>query len=441
MEGEASGLPGPIPERGDASGKFTPIDLSAHFNSSSREFGPCEKAALIGGESAKDSLIRVPAGKRDLQGIPFMLGPEDLQSKSWLVLSAKSGPTAAARVEIPLGKKANFLCVASFCDFDENESPQPGQDVFQKVGQRLADVTLVYEDGGTCVLPIRRRFETNAALEFWGHVSFAAMAPGKLCGTSLTDPLANATEWGFLQRSIGGSTAGSPGMGIVWVCSLKNPAPRRAIRSVHMEAASEDALVICGLTLFHRATHPLRTEPRAIYRIALPEPAAEDIARWKVDVDLGTIGRTFALPDFDPEAWLAAPAKGLGEETKAGPGARYLYAEVIANFHATLTLTDSKTGKSYSFELAQVIAGGETPASEGGGRIEIVERGRRWVHFRVLDADTHQPTPVRLAVRSKEGRYIPPYGHRADINDEWFQDYGADVELMGTSFAYVDGTF
>jgi hypothetical protein len=48
---------------------------------------------------------------------------------------------------------------------------------------------------------------------------------------------------------------------------------------------------------------------------------------------------------------------------------------------------------------------------------------------------------VRLALRSREGRYIPPYGHRAEINDAWFQDYGADVKLMDTSFAYVDGTF
>ena len=48
---------------------------------------------------------------------------------------------------------------------------------------------------------------------------------------------------------------------------------------------------------------------------------------------------------------------------------------------------------------------------------------------------------MRLAFRSKEGRYIPPYGHRTEINDGWFQDYGADVKLMDTSFAYVDGTF
>jgi hypothetical protein len=47
---------------------------------------------------------------------------------------------------------------------------------------------------------------------------------------------------------------------------------------------------------------------------------------------------------------------------------------------------------------------------------------------------------VRLAFRSKEGRYIPPYGHRTDVNDGWFQDYGADLKILDSPFAYVDGT-
>ena len=91
--------------------------------------------------------------------------------------------------------------------------------------------------------------------------------------------------------------------------------------------------------------------------------------------------------------------------------------------------------------IFKVVPGSEVEANEGGGRIEVVERDRRWIHGRVLDPDTKRPTPVRLAFRSKEGRYIPPYGHRTEINDGWFQDYGADVKLMDTSFAYVDGTF
>jgi hypothetical protein len=165
------------------------------------------------------------------------------------------------------------------------------------------------------------------------------------------------------------------------------------------------------------------------------------VARWQVDVDLGWVGRTFTLPDFHPDAWLESPAAGLGERETPSQESRCLYVEVTANISATLTLLDSKSGRRYTFELSKVVPGPELAAQEGAGTIEIVEHGRGWIHCRVLDPDTQRPTPVRLAFRSKEGRYIPPYGHRSVINDAWFQDYGADVKLMDTSFAYVDGTF
>lgn len=422
------------------SGKFTPIDLGAYFNSSSQEFGTRDKAALIGGDSAKDSLIRVPGGKRDMAGIPFLLGPEDLTSKGWLVLSTKSAPTATAKVEVPVGGKAHSLCLTSFCDFDPNENPEPGTDVFQNVGQLLMNVTLIYDDGATHVLPIRRRYETNAVVEPWGHLSFAAMPPGKMRATKLTDPLNSATGWGNLQTSIAGGGPGKSGWGYTWVCALENPEPDKSVRAVRLEAAGEDSVVICGLTLYHRAGNPLRFEPRAIYRFTLPEGAA-DSDRWKVTADLGWIARTFALPDFEPAPWLESPVPGLGERSRINPDTRFLYAEVMANSNATLTLTDAKAEKRYTFDLSQVVPGSELAATEGGGSIEIVDHGRQWVHFRVVDSESKRPTPVRLAFRSKEGRYIPPYGHRTEINDGWFQDYGADVKLMDSSFAYVDGTF
>ncbi len=112
-----------------------------------------------------------------------------------------------------------------------------------------------------------------------------------------------------------------------------------------------------------------------------------------------------------------------------------------------LTLADVKTLRRYEFDLGQVVPGKELEANPASAlmhrfaRIEILEREKVWLHGQVLDAGTRRPTPVRLAFRSKEGRYIPPYGHRTEINDGWFQDYGADVKLMDTSFAYVDGTF
>jgi hypothetical protein len=442
--GRASAVAGTAPEAeaAGAADKFTPIELTPHFSASSRDFGARERAWDLGGDSAKDLLIRVPGGKRRLQGIPFTLGPAEVDRKGWIVLSTKPSSAAVAQVEIPLAQKAHFLLLASFTDFDENESPGPGKDVFQKIGQHLADVTLIYEDSGTHVAPIRRRFESNGVIEPFGHWSFTALAPSKARGIKLTDPLRNAMDWGRQQDGqAGGGPGGGGGLGTLWVTAIANPEPDRGIRAVRLDAAAEDSWVLCGLTLYHRSAFPLRWEPRAFYRITLPEPCGQDEKRWRVDLDLGWVGRTITLPNFQPDAWLVSPAAGLGETAIYDPANRCYYVELAANAAATLTLEDTEAGKAYTFDLAKIEPGKELEASEGGSRIEFLPPGRSWINGRVLDPDTKKPTAVRLAFRTKEGRYIPPYGHRAEINDAQFQDYGADIKLMDTSFAYVDGTF
>ena len=153
------------------------------------------------------------------------------------------------------------------------------------------------------------------------------------------------------------------------------------------------------------------------------------------------VARSYAPSYFDPKTWLAAPDAGLGSREQPVKGDHYLYAEVTASSEAVLKLSDTKTGRQYAFELGQILPGQELEAKPNGSRVEMLESDKVWLHGQVVDGGTGRPTPVRLAFRSREGRYIPPYGHRTEINDGWFQDYGADVKLMDTSFAYVDGTF
>jgi hypothetical protein len=137
-----------------------------------------------------------------------------------------------------------------------------------------------------------------------------------------------------------------------------------------------------------------------------------------------------------PDAWLAAPGKGLGERNKPLRGARYLYADVTANNDATLLLRDTKTGAKYEFDLAQTVMGKELEGKPAGARVEIMERDHTWVHGQVVDAATGRPTPVRLAFRSRERRYIPPYGHRTEINEGWFQPE-FPFSILGQPIAYA----
>lgn len=436
--GEATGS-----NPGYDSHKFTPVDLSPFFNSSPADFGSRQQAKKLSGECSLDGLVHTPGGEQTLQGIPFLLGQQS--GKCWVVLSTHEAATMANHIEIPFGGPAGFFCLAAFCDWDKNESPPPGEDSAEQVGQRLAELVFVYDDGSERVLSIRRRFEVGAPSIPWGHLCFAAEPHTPHAPRKLTDPLSRGTDWGTLQMAdfdnhypSGPDRRAIP---LMWISALQNPMPDKMVKAARLRATSEEPLVVCGLTAFHGQENPLRYERLCLYRITLPEPAAEDLERWAVNIDLGIVARVYPLPEFESETWLRDVSAGLGESSKPIRNGRYLYLEVTANPEATLVLTDRKSGKQYEFDLGQAAPGKELEAHIPGARIEMLEPAKVWLHAKVLDTKTGRPTPVRVAFRSKEGRYIPPYGHRTEINDAWFQDYGADVKLMDTSFAYVDGTF
>jgi len=434
--GGAEAWPDPL-----ESGKFVPVDLSPYFTASPTDFEPREQAKKMGAASPRDGLLHTPSGKQNFRGIPFLLGPEGAQQKSWVVLSSRKDSWLTETVEIPLNQKAGFICLAQFCNWDSHETPPPDQDDPERIGQRLAEVTLLFEDGRQEVLPVRRRYEVNAPSVEWGHLSFLALAQTADAPRQLTDSLRDAMGWGDLQTGIADNSYSSP---LVWISALPNPHPDQILKSLRFHAASEDPLVICGLTLLQGKGNPLRYERLATYRITLPEPVGDEHDRWKVDVNLGVIARTWYPTLFEPESWLAASDAGLGARAEQVPGNRHFYAEVTASSEATLWLRDTKSGTAYAFDLGGAETGNELQprnSAPPGTLVEILGREKAWLHGQVVDSTTQRPTPVRLAFRSPAGRYIPPYGHRTEINDGWFQDYGADVKLMDTSFAYVDGTF
>jgi hypothetical protein len=428
----------------EAGGKFVPIDLGRHFNASSQDFGPRRQVRELSG-STRDGLLRIVGGEQSCQGIPFILGPEYIARKQWVAMSRRPNAWQTSSVEIPLAQPASYVCLAAFCDWDANEAPPVGELPFEQVGQVLAHMRLVYEDGSIQTLPIRRRFEVNSPAIDWGLLSFSALSNVKSLPTRLTDPLRSGVDWGNLQvgDTNGNYPRGADGRiaGHLWISALKNPEPDRALEKLHIESVSEDLFFVCGLTLFQGRENPLRWQRLTLYRLTLPDASAEDRGRWKVDVDLGVVARTYALPDFEPSQWLSAVRKGIGDRTRRPRGARFLYVEMSASPEATLTLQDVKSGTRYQFQVGQAVPGHELQAQLAGPSIEIIESTKVWLHGTVTDTHTGKPVPVRLAFRSKEGRYIPPYGHRAEVNAGWFQDYGADVKVMDTPFAYVDGTF
>jgi hypothetical protein len=200
---QRSGAAAPAAERHQAvSDKFVPIDLSRHFTASAADFGPRERAKGLSRETRESGLIRMPTGNRVFRGIPFRLGTEEGTKKCWIALSSKTASWSARSLEIPLGQKAGFLCLAHFCDWDPNERPAPGEDSLEKVGQVLAEAVLVYTDGSEQRLPIRRRFEVNSPSIDWGHLCFQAVPHRSDVPTKLNDSLRDAQMWGDLQCGV-----------------------------------------------------------------------------------------------------------------------------------------------------------------------------------------------------------------------------------------------
>jgi hypothetical protein len=155
----------------------------------------------------------------------------------------------------------------------------------------------------------------------------------------------------------------------------------------------------------------------------------------ETDVDLGVIARCYAVPAFDPESWLEGQPKGWGEETPPPQPITQLLLDVTASPDATLQVAD------HQVDLRSVYEDGQGQSTDGKVRVEILTPRKTWVHVTVTDSATGQATPVRIHFRAPDGRYLPPYGHRHEVNDNWFEDYGGDLKLGSTQYAYVDGRF
>jgi hypothetical protein len=260
-------------------------------------------------------------------------------------------------------------------------------------------------------------------------------------------------RWGGAQTSVG-PTDGGP----YTIYALPNPHPNRPVQALRLEAAGIADVCVGGLTLFFGRDHPLRHRRLEAFTVTLPPelvktPAERgpaplglpggpqprpslDLSYVPAEVDLGIIARRYAVPAFDPDTWLAgsgiraplpaaAPSEPLAE----------LFLDIAAAPDATLVVGD------HAVPLRGVLEQGKGRSTDDAVRVEIVQPLRTWLHVTLEDGATGKPAPARIHFRDRHGRYLPPYGHRNEVNDNWFQDYGGDLKLHGTEYAYVDGTF
>ena len=415
----------------------TPVDLQRHVNGGTQASAPHWHPAVA------ESLAALPIEPMTCWGIPFTpaaAGVEGEDPPRWLLLG-KSLPDTVL-VDLPAGTQASHVVFLHFCDetYDPDAGRQPeeyrGGNLTQP-GTQVANYVLTYADGSEESREIRVRFEINDSGTVRGQKAFAARPDGQddYIDFRATHP---GEAWGRAQMSA------SQGSGRYWVYALPNPRPEAELRGVRLESTDNTVVAIAGITLYHGQEHPLKRKRLESFRITLSAngTAAEDVA---LAVDLGILARRYQVRPFDPAAWTGDPLAeptGPASDPMGGPSGaddepdpRQVIVDMTASADATLTVGDKEVPLRPAYE------GGASQSADGAVRVELLTPDKTWVHTVVRDAATGQPTPVRAHFRAPDGRYFPPYGHRHEVNEYWFQDYGNDLKIGDTEYAYVDGTF
>jgi len=320
-------------------------------------------------------------------------------------------------------------CNNSHDPADPSHPPDTPAGLIPRPGEHLADYVLVYADGSEHRQPIRRRFEVNEAALIWGQRAFAARPHQEDVPLDFRGPYP-AGAWGGYQTGVG-EASNEPAS--YWLYALENPYPDREIRAIHLEPSGADRLAVAAITLYEGEEHPLRRRRLESLRVTLPAEMTLDGV--EAQVDLGTIARRYAVPSFVPQEWLAAPVAGWGEEPIPLEPTRQVILDVTASADAILQVAGR------GVPMQPVFQAGSATSDDGQVLVELLTPRKAWVHVTVEDASTGRPTPARVHFRAPDGRYLPPYGHRHEVNDGWFEDYGADLKLGHTQYAYVDGTF
>ncbi len=426
--------------------KFSRVDLTASYNRARDDASPWEDRTAA-------AAARLPGGRQVFWGIPFSAGAAKA-GEPGLVVAGDRGSTKA--VVLPLTGTASHIVLAHFCDSRARTSVA-GQTrdyampVVTAPGEHLADYVLVFVDGSEHRTAVRRRFEVNQALSR-SQSGFVCRPHQGLTPVPFRGPYPE-DMWGRYQTGVSIGPAGPPAaprddLGArtqpapSWsIYALPNPHPSKRITALRIEPTGAAAIGIGAVTKFTGVSHPLRHQRLETVRVDLQRGVDRAAAAAGASIDMGVIARRYEVAGFDPDDWLTAPVKGRGEAPDRPP--KSLALDIAGSTDATLTVAGGElsVGDLYQKHQARSPAAGARAASGATVSAQVLTPMRTWVHGRVLDASTGKPTAARIHFRSEDGRYFPPYGHRHEVNDNWFEDYGADVKLGDTPYAYVDGTF
>jgi hypothetical protein len=410
----------------------TPIDLRR-----ARRTTDSELAAALHPAYA-EAIPRLPAGRQVFRGIPFSFaGPS--AERRWLLLEGE------VTVELG-GTDASHVVVAHFCDTWRDPVEGRPTDLpvgwVTPVGQPLARYTVELASGRSVEREIRRRFEINDGIVGWGQGAFASVhhpvessldwrgphpvpPPGGYAAPGEAGLLAVLPgSWGPAQTGVADAVPSPTGDIAYSLLAIELPPGERVARLRLEPLASVDAgsgIVVGAVSTFRGTGSPLAVAPRRTLRIDGPGP---------IGVDLGQVFRQRP----SPPPTRTAQSRIIGWGTPRPEPAAGVDVDLAFARDATLAIGEA------------IVAVADLP-EEGSRRrdgrvsIEALPTPTTRVEIEIVDRATGRPTPARVRFVAPDGRYLPPLGHRDEVNPGLNEDSGADVVLGGATYAYVPGRF
>ena len=216
---------------------------------------------------------------------------------------------------------------------------------------------------------------------------------------------------------------------VLWLHEIAVPDGPAELARLSMEplASVDDGggVIVAAVTAFRGTASPLHLAPRRSLRIE---------GRRSVSLDLGQVIRTRPAPTrLGEDAWPRDSIPGWGSVRRQASQSSSI-VEVAMAADASLVVD------------GQAIPARQLPIDGrarrfGGISIEPLPPASRRVDVEIVDATTGRPMAGRVHVRAADGRYLPPLGHREEVNPGLNEDTGADLVLGGTTYAYVPGRF
>ncbi len=386
---------------------YEPIDLSALCNVGTTFAGPHAEKEF---------------GSKTYHGLPFLVGGRKAKRKKCLIgFGGKEG--LRKPLTISLGRKARYVIFAHA--LIESKIPEG-----EHPGFVAAHYVFNFKGKEQSRAPIRERFEIICIPELWGQLPFCAQNDHK-------DYLMPRYEgkWSDMGYRQFETLRGSAQVFVLWV--WENPDPDCLIDSIIIEPGKRK-FMIGAVTLGHLEEWPFPREGPQEVKISLPRlKDAQKPFNLEVEVDRGVSTFPFALPEKSAKEFLKDNRKGWGEaqNQKSSPA----YVKITATPSAKVTVKDGskELGKVNWGELKQK---GRLKSKQVV--LEVVGRGRNWVHTKVLDDQTGKPIPCRIHFRSPEGIPYQPCGFHDHVNSNlntFFVDVGGDMRLGQITYAYIDG--